>query len=225
MLIEAQMPCDDQARYVDVLCLSSKSNADEALLPVDDHINESDAHSAVLPVALEADVENEDVDVHSNSSAENILNESAEPQYPDLDQVESGSAVQAVETHDMEIDTDSALRPVECLPIADTNDDNALQASETLDDGADVEDVEENLDIAAFAATTSAHDDWLHRGPYLFDMDFYTFMRFTVRKPRAKDQKVSDVDRAEHCFLFDSHYALAASHSLKDDRNLSSWRR
>ena len=57
-----------------------------------------------------------------------------------------------------------------------------------------------------------AHDDWLHRGPFLFDMDFHTYMRFTIRKPRAKDHKVTDVDRAEHCFLFDSHYALAASH-------------
>ena len=37
-------------------------------------------------------------------------------------------------------------------------------------------------------------------------------MRFTVRKSRPKHHKVSGVDRAEHCFLFDSHYALAASH-------------
>ena len=43
-------------------------------------------------------------------------------------------------------------------------------------------------------------------------MDFHTYIRFSVRKPRPKDFKVSDADRAEHIFLFDSHYALAASH-------------
>ena len=71
---------------------------------------------------------------------------------------------------------------------------------------------EDELVITGLDATTSAHDDWLHRGPFLFDMDFHTYMRFTVRKPRPRHLKVSDVDRAEHCFLFDSHYALAASH-------------
>ena len=30
----------------------------------------------------------------------------------------------------------------------------------------------EYLNITAFEATTSAHDDWLHRGPFLFEMDF-----------------------------------------------------
>ena len=43
-------------------------------------------------------------------------------------------------------------------------------------------------------------------------MDFHTYIRFTLRKPRPQDQKVSDTDRAELCFLFDSHYALASSH-------------
>ena len=71
---------------------------------------------------------------------------------------------------------------------------------------------EEDLNVTALDATTSAHDDWLHRGPFLFDLDFHTYIRFTVRKPRPKHHKVSDVERAEHCFLFDSHYALAASH-------------
>ena len=71
---------------------------------------------------------------------------------------------------------------------------------------------EENLDVPASKATTSAHDDWLHRGPFLFDMDFHTYMRYTERTPRPKDSKMSDADRVQHVFLFDSHYALAASH-------------
>ena len=83
---------------------------------------------------------------------------------------------------------------------------NAIENNDAL------QSFEEDLDITALEATTSAHDDWLHRGPFLFDMDFYTYMRFTVRKPRPKNIQVFDVDRSEHCFLFDSHYALSASH-------------
>ena len=85
-------------------------------------------------------------------------------------------------------------------------------SNEGAQEALDAEAFEEDLDVTALDATTSAHDDWLHRGPFLFDLDFHTYIRFTVRKSRPKHHKVSDVDRAEHCFLFDSHYALAASH-------------
>ena len=50
-------------------------------------------------------------------------------------------------------------------------------------------------------------------------MDFHTYMRFTVRKARPKTPRFSDTNRAEHVFMFDTHYALAASHwqELKTD--------
>ena len=67
-------------------------------------------------------------------------------------------------------------------------------------------------EVKGILGWANGHDDWLHRGMFLFHMDFHTYVRFTVRKPRPKLYKVSDVDRAEHCFLFDSHYALAKSH-------------
>ena len=86
------------------------------------------------------------------------------------------------------------------------------QPSMHLDDGGNAEAFEEYLNISALEATTSAHDDWLHRGKLLWHMDFHTYIRFTLRKPRPKALKVSDTERAEHCFLFDSHYALAMSH-------------
>jgi len=41
--------------------------------------------------------------------------------------------------------------------------------------------LEEELDITALEATTSVQDDWLHRGPFLLEMDFHTYIRFTVR--------------------------------------------
>ena len=53
MLIEAQMPCDAQARHVDVLCFT-----------------EADTDKALQPVAVETDAKNNDEDVRSNSSEE-----------------------------------------------------------------------------------------------------------------------------------------------------------
>ena len=57
MLIEAQTPCDEQARHVDVLCFT-KSDTEKAVQPVDFHADASDTNRAVQPVALEADAEN-----------------------------------------------------------------------------------------------------------------------------------------------------------------------
>ena len=62
--------------------------------------------------------------------------------------------------------------------------------------------VEENdLDISGLEATTGAHDDWLHRGPFLFDMDLHTYQRFVMRRPRPKDQQISDAARVEEVFF------------------------
>jgi len=192
MLIEAQIPWDDQPRHVDVLCFTSTDNA---VPPAAHDTNEPDTDSAALPGAVEADAENEEQDVHSNSSEEdNPLNDGGDPEHGD--DLETDSAVHPA-------DTDTAERPLESPPIANSNNDEAQD---------DAGNGDESLDIVALEATTSVHDDWLHRGPFLFDMDLHTYTRFTVRKPYAKDRKVSDVDRAQHCFRFDSHYALAASH-------------
>ena len=200
MLIEAQMPCDDQVRHVDVLCFS-KPDANKAVLPADHRIEESDIQSAVQPVALGA----EDGD-SSSSEEEHILNENADLEDPRADHLETDSAVQPVAPHGIEIDADSAAQP------SDTNSRNLPQASETLNADGSAAAFEEDLNITALEATTSAHDDWLHRGTFLWHMDFHTYIHFTLRKPRPKVHKVSDVDRTEHCFLFDAHYALAASH-------------
>ena len=89
---------------------------------------------------------------------------------------------------------------------------NAAPISEAANAGDQAEPFEDGLDITALEATTSAHDDWLHRGPFLFDLDFHTYIRYTLRKPRPNDLRITDADRVEHVFLFDSHYALAASH-------------
>ena len=65
----------------------------------------------------------------------------------------------------------------------------------------------------AFSKTTSIHDDWLHRGPYLYDMDLHNYIRFIQREERPQGEKGGAViGRRTHVFLFDDHYVLARSH-------------
>ena len=194
MLIEAQMPVDDQARHVDVLCFS-RSQIHEAGRHADHLADESDTYSAVPPVALESDAKNED-DKASNNSAEgeekNILNDSGLSEETDEDHVETESAVGPPPT-------DGVVQP-------------GASTDDAVPPGEDAHDFEESLDITALEATTSAHDDWLHRGPFLFDMDFHTYMSFTIRKPLPKEIKVSQASsggfiaqvfypRARKCFI------------------------
>ena len=106
---------------------------------------------------------------------------------------ENDSSAEPAEFPSIHMDTVSGVIASDSLRseddgVADQQADTAPGSRE------DVEALEETFDITALEATTSAHDDWLHRGPFLFDMDFHTYMRFTVRKPRPKEHKVSDVN-------------------------------
>ena len=68
------MPCDEQARHVDVVCFTT-SDADRPVLPVDHHANDSDADRAVQRVASETGAENDGESGYNNSSDENNLSE------------------------------------------------------------------------------------------------------------------------------------------------------
>ena len=39
----------------------------------------------------------------------------------------------------------------------------------------------DKLQMKTLRSTTSAHDDWLHRGPYLHDMAFHTYVEYCDR--------------------------------------------
>ena len=56
-------------------------------------------------------------------------------------------------------------------------------------------------------ATTSAHDDWLHRGPYLHDIAFHTYAEY-IDRVRLPHQAPSD----GQVFQFEPHYALSRSY-------------
>ena len=117
------MACDEQARHVDVLCFTAthKSDTGRVVLPVEHHADESDSDRAVLPVALECAVENNEEEVQSNTSEEDhILNDSDASD----------------DSHLNDADTSSAVRPGDTEDTAEDNNKDAQQASETLDDNA-----------------------------------------------------------------------------------------
>ena len=55
-------------------------------------------------------------------------------------------------------------------------------------------------------ATSSAHDDCLHRGPFLADLPWHTY---AMRVQRTQKPSRPDADYSE-CFFFDKHYILSA---------------
>ena len=77
---------------------------------------------------------------------------------------------------------------------------------------SEVEDLEDTITITTLTNTTSLHDDWLHRGPFLVDLDLHTYVAHVIRSPRPVKARLDDVQRIEHVFAFDDHYELAKSH-------------
>ena len=55
-------------------------------------------------------------------------------------------------------------------------------------------------------ATSSRHDDWLHRGPFLADLPWHAYM-MRVRRTRKPSQPGADYSQY---FFFDRHYNLSA---------------
>ena len=144
MVIEAQAPCDDQVRHLEVLCFTESHNIDSAVQPVAVQADDCDPDSAAPPVEPQVNAELHDESVHSSSSdAGTIPNDDIDPEGRDLEE----------------------------------SDIVAEQVPELIEGDTAADCAQDELDITAFEATTSAHDDWLHRGPFLFDMDFHTYMR------------------------------------------------
>jgi hypothetical protein len=148
--------------------------------------------SAAPPVEPQVNAELHDESAHSSSTdASTIPNDDIDPEGDQADP-EADQAGEMIDPAGYPIGSEQARELIECDTAADCAQDE--------------------LDITALEATTSAHDDWLHRGPFLFNVDFHTYMRFAVRRPRLNLLMATDADRAEHLFLFDAHYALADSH-------------
>ena len=63
----------------------------------------------------------------------------------------------------------------------------------------------EEPQVRMFRATASTFDDWLHRGFFLQDMNFHTYVAHIEVAPRSQG-KLGD------CFLFDEHYVKSKTY-------------
>ena len=105
------------------------------------------------------------------------------------------------------------------VPAAEANSTDALRIGgesddseddkESLDD-SDEDDMNRNADqyilqAAECRVTSTRHDDWLHRGPFLADLPWKIYM-MRVRRRRKPVQ--ANADHTE-LFFFDKHYALS----------------
>ena len=66
------------------------------------------------------------------------------------------------------------------------------------------------VQMKTLRTTTSTHDDWLHRGNYLHDIAFHTYVEYVdrVRLPRHAPVE-------EQIFLFEPHYVLSRSYAQR----------
>ena len=107
-------------------------------------------------------------------------------------------------------DSDHNSEPGPEAPLADNaeqpapeEESSAAQPAPDTRQGGDNQEPTEETDeetpllVTGLEFTTSAHDDWLHRGPFLYDLDFHTYIRCVCRKARAKQAMLSDVQRQE----------------------------
>lgn len=94
-----------------------------------------------------------------------------------------------------------------------SDDANSDRASSGMKEGegSNAGDDDRNLDadliqMKTLRSTTSTHDDWLHRGPYLHDIPFHTYAEYIdlVRIPRKPPP-------GRQLFHFEPHYALSHS--------------
>jgi len=122
--------------------------------------------------------------------------------------------------------TRTSAQPSDDLLLATNSKDGTLEDSavQPADDvegsGAEGTDEEETLaededawSVQTFSKTTSLYDDWLHRGPYLYEMDLHNYIRFIQREQKPEGERGGSViDRGTHVILFDEHYVLARTH-------------
>ena len=179
ILIDAPAIDDDEVRTVDVLSFSrNKADADtpanEAEANSDGQNSDADSGVALSGRSSISASEDEETDI-ADSVAQPAADVPDSVAQPATDVADSVAQPAADRVTDAAADSLSSV----VQPDADVSEDEVAE--------------EEAYDVSALQSTTSAHDDWLHRGPHLFALDWHTYMRFTVRKPRPKKIGVQDL--------------------------------
>jgi hypothetical protein len=87
------------------------------------------------------------------------------------------------------------------------------RSSESTDGVEALEKSEPTTELLIPHISTSNRDDWLHRGPDLFDMNWFTYVKFfeRVRRPKSVSRRMDGYK----FFPFEEHYALAARYCQK----------
>ena len=186
ILLDAPNCSYDDVRVVDVLAFTVVASSN--------NVSEAAASSAAQPA----------VAVPSSSSA----GDSAEQfggQPPDMDEEEiaaDGSAVEALD--------DGAASPEQHAEPHGRS--SPFIGTSLQEEGGNPDELMDNVEITTLTNTTNGYDDWLHRGPFLFDFDLHTYVSYVQRTPRPLKARLLDTQRVEHVFAFDDHYELAKSH-------------
>ena len=86
--------------------------------------------------------------------------------------------------------------------------DKGNDDEDTRDPEAEADDKEENdamlVQMRTLRQTTSTHDDWLHRGPYLRDLPFHTYAEYVDRVRVSRNSS-----HEQQLFKFQPHYVLS----------------
>ena len=119
----------------------------------------------------------------------------------------------------MPVDVDENLDEEDSVNEEEEDPETVDEEEEGKEDGEDSVNEEEDpetvvdadtLQMKTLRCTTSAHDDWLHRGPYLHDMAFHTYVEYCDRV-RLPGKTTMD----EQIFFFEPHYALAKTYGQR----------
>jgi hypothetical protein len=89
----------------------------------------------------------------------------------------------------------------------DGENENGETDDETQSGGSNADnDEQDTLQAVQCMVTSTRHDDWLHRGPFLADLPWQAYM---MRVQRVRKPTGTQADYAQ-LFFFDKHYALSA---------------
>ena len=89
--------------------------------------------------------------------------------------------------------------------IDDGGDDHCSDEDSRGDAHPATEEPEHTVQATECRVTSTRHDDWLHRGPFLADLPWHVYMR-RVRRARKPTRAKADYSQT---FFFDRHYSLA----------------
>ena len=125
------------------------------------------------------------------------------------EQIRCGTTDMSVIALEKEASPTAQARSSDELPKSVAKNDKGDPRGDSSDGSEDPESKAEAdlVRMKTLRETTSTHDDWLHRGPYLHDLPFHTYTEY-VDRVRIPRQCPSDTQ----LFRFEPHYALSGSY-------------